>query len=206
MSADHRAGESMRVPECQDCLLWLDLETTGSDVAHDSIIEVGCILTTTDLVVFGEFQAVVVPEAEGYGRLMLNDFVRGMHTNNGLLEDLTAGLGKKPHEVTKDLLAWLRSLGASEGRTVLAGSGVGHFDRKFIDRYMPQLSRFLRYWCIDVGVVRRAHEMWVGTVVSTANDGKTHRALDDVRCHLAEAQAFRDLWADDSSYAREAVS
>lgn len=178
----------------EDTLLWLDLETTGSDVAHDCIIEVGCILTTTDLTHLGEFQAVVLPEPEGYGRMMLNDFVRNMHADNGLLEDLTAGLGKKPHEVTKSLLKWAADLGAKEGRTVLAGSGVGHFDRKFIDRYMPPLSRFLRYWCIDTGVLRRAHEMWVGTVVSTANDAKTHRALDDVRCHLAEAQAFRDLW------------
>lgn len=190
-------SDRSELPEVErpDLLLWLDLETTGSDVAKDSIIEVGCVLTTTGLDPLGEFQAVVLPEAEGYGRLMLNDFVRGMHTNNGLLEDLAVGLGRKPHEVTNDLLKWATDLGAEQGRTVLAGSGVGHFDRKFIDRYMPQLSRFLRYWCIDIGVVRRAHEMWVGTVVSTANESKTHRALDDIRCHLAEAQAFKAAWA-----------
>jgi oligoribonuclease len=177
-----------------DLLLWLDLECTGSDAEHDSIIEIGCILTTPGLDPLGEFTAVVEPQPEGYGRMMLNDVVRTMHRDNGLLLDLFAGLGRKQHEVTRDLLEWLEGLGAQQGKTVLAGSGVGHYDRKFIDRYMPQLSRFLRYWCIDIGVIRRAHDMWVGTTVSTANESKTHRALDDIRCHLKEAEAFRDLW------------
>lgn len=179
----------------QDTLLWLDLETTGSDVEKDSIIEVGCILTTTGLTSIAEHSWVLTPDAEGLGRMMLNPVVRAMHEGNGLLADvLDTENVRKPHHVAAGLLAWMQENGAKQGRTVLAGSGVGHFDRKFIDRYMPQVSKFLRYWCIDIGVVRRAHEMWVGTTISTANDGKTHRALDDIRCHLAEAQAFKAAW------------
>ena len=37
-------------PKLEDKLLWLDLETTGSDEANDCIIEVGCVLTTHDLI------------------------------------------------------------------------------------------------------------------------------------------------------------
>lgn len=180
--------------DIKDLLLWLDLETTGSDETKDSIIEVGCILTTYDLNAVGEFQAVVTPEPLGYGRMMLNPTVRAMHEANNLLWELSEGNGRRPHEVTNDLMRWLADSGASQGRTVLAGSGVGHFDRRFIARYMPQLDRFLRYWCIDIGVIRRAHEMWVGSVVSTENENKTHRAIDDVWCHLKEARIFRDLW------------
>lgn len=183
--------------DTQDHLLWIDLETTGSDVDKDCIIEIGAILTTTDLEVLGEWQCVVRPSAEGLGRLVQSPVVREMHERNDLLRTLFDGgnFVWSQHAATKGLLKWLGDLGAKEGRTVLAGSGVGHFDRRFIARYMPQLDRFLRYWCIDIGVVRRAHEMWVGTEVSTANDGKTHRALDDIRCHLDEARAFKALWA-----------
>src|SRR4051812_10486117 len=99
-----------------DTLLWLDLETTGLDESADSIIEVGCILTTTDLHDLGEFSAVLTPAAEGYGRMMLNDTVRTMHETNGLLASLAAGEGRKPHEVTKSLLSWAADLGAKEGR------------------------------------------------------------------------------------------
>lgn len=184
----------------RDLLLWIDLETTGSDEARDCIIEVGAILTTTELDVLGECSIVVAPTAEGLGRLMQNAFVRDMHQRNGLLPLLLDAEtpAYKPHEAAKTLLAWAERLGAKQGRTVLAGSGVGHFDRRFIARWMPQVDKFLRYWCIDIGVVRRAHDLWVGTPVSAANDAKTHRGLDDIRCHVEEARAFRDLWQSGS--------
>ena len=181
-----------------DHLLWIDLETTGSDVTKDCIIEIGAILTTTDLKVLDEYQTLVRPTAEGFGRLMLNAYVREMHEKNGLtaaLLDPNAPDKPSPHEAAKDLLAWAEEQGAARGKMVLAGSGVGHFDRRFIDRYLGELSKALRYWCIDIGVIRRAHEMWVGPRPSDANDGKTHRALDDIRCHVEEARAFAELWS-----------
>lgn len=49
-----------------DHLLWLDLETTGSDEAHDSIIEVGCALTTTDLVEIAAFSEIVTLSPRGW--------------------------------------------------------------------------------------------------------------------------------------------
>ena len=183
-----------------DHLLWLDLETTGSDESKDCIIEVGAILTTEDLEPLAELDWVISPTDEALGRLLRNDVVRAMHEANGLLKFVLDGVGMKPHDAAKDLLRWLEDNGAKQGRVALAGSGVAHFDRRFLDRYMPQVTNYLRYWVIDVGVIRRAHGMWVGSEVSTANDAKTHRALDDARCHLAEARAFRDLWT------REAVA
>ncbi len=179
--------------EVPDLLLWLDLETTGSDEAKDGIIEVGCILSTTDLTPIAEYSRVVQPEPEAYGRMMLNPVVREMHEANGLLAEIQTA-DQRIHLITNSLIAWATYNGAMQGRLVLAGSGVAHFDRRFIKKYMPQLDNFMRYWSIDIGVVRRSHDLWVGTKVSTANDGKTHRALDDARCHLAEAQAFRNLW------------
>ena len=177
-----------------DHLLWCDLETTGSDEAHDCIIEIGCILTTHDLIDVCEFSAVVKPEPLGLGRMLQNDVVRTMHEQNGLLDDvLKASDEDRPHKVTRRLLDHLDAAGAPP-KMVLAGSGVGHFDRRFINRYMPQLAERLRYWVIDVGVIRRAHEMWVGPDPFEWNGKKTHRAIDDVRCHLEEARAFRGLW------------
>lgn len=177
-----------------DVLLFIDLETTGSNVEHDNIIEIGAILTTTDLDLIDDFTTVVDPSDEALGRMMRNDIVREMHTANGLLDAVLKGADTKPHEATADMLAFLRRNNAPEGRTVLAGSGVGHFDRRFLDAYMPPVSRYLRYWCIDMGVIRRAHEMWTGSTLTPVNDTKTHRALDDARIHLEEAREFRALW------------
>lgn len=184
-----------------DHLLWIDLETTGSASDKDCIIEVGAVLTTTDLTELGSFTSLVRPNDRGLGRLMLNKFVREMHTANGLLDELLNSEAKTPHDVGQELIAWATDLGAQQGRTVLAGSGVAHFDRRFLDKFMPQVTQLLRYWVIDIGVIRRAHDMWVGTEVSKANDAKTHRALDDVYCHLEEARAFKALWSGGANVA-----
>lgn len=183
-------------PKITDHLLWCDLECSGSDETHDEIIEIGCVLTTHDLMEIGEFTSLVKPGPLALGRMLQNPVVRAMHEKNGLLDEILGldGDDARPHRVAAEILAWLEENDIPEGKLVLAGSGVGHFDRRFIKKYMPQLDRWLRYWVIDIGVIRRAHDMWVGTTVSTANDGKTHRALDDARCHLEEARAFRALW------------
>ena len=182
-------------PKLEDKWLWLDLETTGSDEANDCIIEVGCVLTTHDLIELGEFTSIVKPEALGLGRMLQNPIVRAMHEKNGLLSDvLEATDSDLPHKVTQRLLEWLVVAGGEQSKVALAGSGVGHFDIRFIRRYMPQLAKFLRYWVIDIGSIRRADDMWVGTTISVENDNKTHRALDDVYCHLAEARAFAAFW------------
>jgi oligoribonuclease len=185
-------------------LLWIDLETTGLETlgGGDEIIEIGCILTTEDLRVLGEFEAVVKPSDSAMARLAANQFVVDMHTANGLLDAISRGLSIAQAELS--VLRWLRSLGVSVKmfdsdpgalqKLTLAGSGVGHFDLPTIREHMPKLAERLNYYVIDVGTIRRAHDMWVGTPVSAANDAKTHRAIDDVRCHLEEAKAFAELW------------
>lgn len=179
-----------------DLLLWLDLETTDTDETRDGICEVGAVLTDQNLVEWASFQSLCHPGDEGFGRLLGNPVVRAMHAKSGLLDELLLAPADlpKPHEVARSLLAWATDHGAEASRTVLCGSGVCHFDRRFLRRWMPQVEQFFRYWPIDVGVIRRTHHMWTGTGSPSHNELKTHRALDDARCHLAEARAFRDLW------------
>lgn len=179
----------------ENMLLWVDLETTGSDVMKDCIIEVGGILTTHDLEEISTFQSLVHPTPGGLGRMMMNDIVREMHQKNGLLDEVIK-IGKEAprvDETARAMLKWLEGAKAPQGKVVLAGSGVGHFDRAFIQRYMPQLMNYLRYWVIDIGVIRRAHEMWTGEAMELGGD-KGHRAMDDIRHHLSEARMYRDLW------------
>lgn len=186
----------MSRPPIRDHILWMDLETTGSDEANDCIIEVGAIVTTYDLQERSCFTEIVKPFPLGLGRLLQNDVVREMHTTNGLLEDvLRASDAQRPHLTEQRLLSWLDGLGLSHGGLVLGGSGVGHFDRRFIRKFWPTLNGRLRYWVVDVGVLRRTYEMWVGPDPFRHNAGKTHRAIDDIRCHVEEARSFASLWS-----------
>lgn len=184
-----------------DLLLWLDLETTGTDETKDSIIEIGAI-TTTDLAWIAEWSQVVHPTDQGLGRLLRTPAVRAMHEANGLL-DLLLAEGDRHHTVgavDHMIVGWMAEVASAQGevRWVLAGSGVGHFDRRFIKAQMPKLDRVLAHWCIDVGVVRRAFAMWTDTVEIHPQHvpAKTHRALDDARFHLEEARMWRRMWRE----------
>ena len=171
-----------------DIILWIDLETTGSD-DDDKIIEVGAILTDRDLNEISYFESVISPkdaleQEESYIRMAKNDIVLNMHTNSGLMYDFLAGQGLPIDEAEDAMLDWLSENGAKDSQHIpLAGSGVGHFDRKYIRRYWPRLDKKLTYWVYDVGVLRRVFELagleWI-------SEQKTHRALDDITFHLDE--------------------
>ncbi len=181
-------------------LLWVDLETTGIVHIEDRILEVGCILTAPDLTPLdnGEFQAVVDArtDTEIATRLNATEKVVEMHRESGLLDAIQEPTGVSIQDIEKSLISWMSSHQVVQNQVALAGSGVGHFDQLFISYWMPSLFSMFHYRTLDIGSVRSFHNMWIGTEVSNANDGKTHRAMDDIQCSLKEATAFRDLWLD----------
>lgn len=188
---------TMTMTKLDDLLLWVDLETTGTDEHKDSIIEFAGIVTHQDLThIYArpeEYKTVVKPTDRALGRLFRQPIVHNMHDENGLLDTLlhddslsdpipTIG---KADTVIHD---WLKAL-YPDGRYILAGSGVGHFDMKFMRAQMPKTCSLLRYYTIDIGVIRRAVSMWLPEFPRPDhNEDKTHRAMDDIRCHLEEAR------------------
>lgn len=179
--------------------LWLDLETTGVDQDHDLILEVGVILTPIDLSTeHFAFSSLCSDYAlakfilEGYeDRVVLE-----MHTENGLLAQMESVRDhlQPPHEIGKTICAFMEDCGAKSHAVMLAGSGVSHFDRRFIAAQMPSLDKYLAYPSLDIGVIRRAASFWApGWMADDQNHTKPHRALDDARLHLEDARMYRDL-------------
>ena len=174
------------MPPRSDIVLWLDLETSGSD--DDALVlEVGMVVTGPgpEFEILDTFQVVQWhPELP-----VLDPAVMDMHTKNGLLGDIAHG--SIPPMVVDKMVQWIeRTLGVSKQHVVLAGSGVGHFDRKFIKRDWPWLDRRLAYYCYDVGVLRRFLRMVGITSPQTQTEQLSHRALGDVLDHIAEARAL----------------
>ena len=173
---------------------WLDLETTGADVDLHQILEVGCVVTDQtleELTPADPFWTIVAPR---WPIGQVDRVVLDMHLKSGLWADvLESNVDVSGADV--DLAKFLDDY-TVKGRIALAGSGVGHFDRQFIDRWMPHTAKRLTYWPMDVGVVRRFGTMVAGRENPCDVTGeKPHRALDDVRLHLREARAWRDLIA-----------
>lgn len=172
-------------------LLWVDVETTDLDPAKCGILEFAATLTTSTLGVLDCYTATIPATPDELARM--DDYVTAMHTGNGLLADCASRQHRTVESVESDLLAMLDRHGVDT--VALAGSGIASFDRPLIRARMPRLDSRLVYWPVDVGVLRRTYQMWAGTSLVDANDQKTHRADDDLTCHLDEAAAFRDLFS-----------
>lgn len=181
-------------------LLWIDLETTGLDHAMDPILEIACIVTTPDLRQTGDrFEAVIDPGGDWWERTM-SDYVREMHTKNGLLQHVRTGKVLTTAAAESQLLAMLDALPADDGDPrpiLLAGTGVAAFDRRVIENQMPLLHTFLDYRMIDVGYMRRFLS-YVCEVPDEAMPPKAddnHRAMADVEVALEQAGAFQGMFS-----------
>ena len=163
-----------------DYMFWLDLETTGSHLEGNTILEVGAAITDMSLNVLDGRNYVINP---GTFVFELKPIVLEMHSKNGLLDEIyksewTMG------EVDNELSQWIRKYNGSN-HMLFAGSGIMHFDRKFIQRFLPLLDARLTYYAIDVGVIRRTFELLLG-IPDWPEDRKDHRAFGDVLFHIDE--------------------
>lgn len=186
------------MPPRDDLILFCDLETSGVVEGDDEIIEVGISLWSWPAWhEIGSFSSIVIPSRQARARMEAKDVVRNMHRENGLsaeidgvLNDLAAIQSLLPEAVDEAIDDWLKPHGTSH--IPLAGSGVSHFDRRFIKRFLPRFDRRITHWAYDVGVNRREYKL-VG-MEPAPDDGKTHRALDDARVHASEfAMYIEDL-------------
>ncbi len=178
-------------------IFWYDIETTGLDVVLDEVLELGFILTDDNLNVLVERELVVHYGAEvELMRAYAKPEVKAMHDANGLwLEcaDVTNAQHLSVWEVA-DIATETILLHCE--RATPAGSGVSHFDRRFVDAHMPQLSDVLSRQALDVGVVRRMAEQsgsapWAPP--AHAEGLRPHRALDDARWALDQWRHYLSL-------------
>jgi oligoribonuclease len=174
-------------------MLWLDLETTGTNERVDEIVEVGIALTDRDLNIIDE-RSWVVPLTDPAALFMMDDVVIDMHQKSGLLGDILKAnrMGRPGIAGVDEAVAKVLYKYNGTRHTPLAGSGVMHFDRRFIKRYMPKTDKALTFWAYDVGVVRRFMKM-AGIRTPDNFEALKHRALDDVHDHIDEAKVYLDL-------------
>lgn len=169
-----------------DLLVWLDMEMTGLDPETCVPIEVAIIITTEDLEERETYHAVIHQEEAALASM--NDFVRNMHTENGLLERVaksTTTLAEADAAVAE-----IVSKIAPEGEALLAGNSI-HQDRRFIARYFPALEACLHYRMVDVSTLKELARRWYGADAVFKKPDSDHTALADTRQSIAELAFYR---------------
>lgn len=170
-------------------LVWIDCEMTGLDTTADALVEVACLVTDAELNVLGDgVQVVIKPSDESLAQM--NDFVRNMHVESGLLPELAGGTTMA--EAQRMVLEYVRAHVPAEGKAPLAGNTVG-MDRQFLERDMPELMAHLHYRVVDVSSLKELVRRWYPRVFFNSPP-KTggHRALGDIQDSIRELRYYRE--------------
>ena len=172
-----------------DRLVWIDLEMTGLDVNRNTIVEIACIVTDSQLVPCDDGVDIVIHPEPGALDTM-DDFVRNMHKKSGLLDAMAASTVDLA-AAGRDALAYIQKYVPSARSAPVCGNSIG-VDRRFLDRYLPDVEEYLHYRSIDVSSIKELCRRWYPEVYrKRPSKNETHRALDDIRESIDELRFYR---------------
>jgi len=172
----------------QTNLVWLDLEMTGLDIETDLILEIATIVTDADLNILAEGPDLVIHQSDTVLEEM-NEWCVKQHGQSGLTAAVKASRVTEAAAETQTLQ--FLSQYVEEGKSPLCGNSIGQ-DRRFLEKFMPKLSRFVHYRNIDVSTVKELARRWRPEVLVDKDKSSAHRSLADIRESIAELQHYRD--------------
>jgi oligoribonuclease len=176
-------------PGAADRMVWIDLEMTGLDTERHTIVEIAVLVTDSALELVDDGIDLVV-HATPSELARMDDFVRNMHTKSGLLPEIEATT-RTLEAAGAEVLEYLRAR-VPENVAPLCGNSIG-VDRRFLDRYLPAVDRYVHYRSIDVSSLKELCRRWnPGVYKGRPDKSETHRALDDIRESLEELRFYRD--------------
>lgn len=161
---------------------------TGLNPERDCLVEVAVVITNSDLEILDEgLDVVIKPRHDSWASM--GDFVRNMHTESGLINEVENGLELADAEAL--ILDYIKRFVPNAKEAPLAGNSIGT-DRMFINRYMPELDAHLHYRNIDVSSVKELSRRWYPRVYfQLPKKQGGHRALADILESIKELQYYR---------------
>ena len=163
------------------------MEMTGLDVERHHVLEVAAVVTDGELRELDEGIDLIVHQPEAVLALM-DEWCVKQHGQSGLTEAVRASrVGLEEAEAL--LLEYLRQH-TSEGQSPLAGNSVSH-DRRFLERWMPEVAQHLHYRTVDVSTVKELALRWYPELERFPK-GEAHRARGDILESIAELRYYRE--------------
>ncbi|MDR1074904.1 MAG: oligoribonuclease [Xanthomonadaceae bacterium] len=175
-----------------DRLIWIDLEMTGLNTDHDSILEIATVVTDAQLQVLatGPELAIAHPLA---ALEKMDDWNRNQHSHSGLwrrvLESRVSM--QEAERQTLDFLAqWVPA-----GVSPICGNSICQ-DRRFLHRLMPRLEQYFHYRNLDVSTLKELARRWAPQVLASHCKQAAHTALSDIHDSISELRHYRKHMAE----------
>jgi oligoribonuclease len=169
----------------------MDLEMTGLDHTRDRIVEIATIVTDDELRTIAEGPDLVI-HVDDELLATMDPVVVEMHTKSGLLPLIRAST-VTIEEAGAATLEFIRAH-VPDPRTVpLCGNSIGT-DRRFLDKYLPEIENYLHYRSVDVSSVKELVKRWYPDLTAAMpRKAGLHRALDDIRSSIEELRYYRGV-------------
>lgn len=183
------------VPKVNQCLVFVDLETSGLDqnAPNAEILELALVAvdprTLTEVAHWSSPLNARCHTGEWHPRVL------DMHQANGLLDDLRgprrhlrfeAGGWPWVHEAEAVACAFMAQYAPSTEAgpySPMCGANVGSFDRQWIRKFMPKLDQCFHYRCLDTNTAFLV-DQYVFGLSNGVKAQCAHRALADARASV----------------------
>ena len=176
-----------------DLMVWMDCEMTGLDPDRHTLIEVATIITDLDLQIVDRGPDLAITLSPAKLKAM-DAWPRRTHTRSGLLERASQE-GVSLADAEQQTLRFIKKHCAAK-TAPLCGNSIWQ-DKRFINRHMPSIERYLHYRIVDVSSIKLMARHWFPDQEPPAKQ-ETHRALADIEESIAELQFYRALLTRDA--------
>ena len=116
----------------------------------------------------------------------MNEWSKKQHKVSGLIERIKSS-GLSEDVVKNQLVGFIKAQFGNEP-AILAGNSI-HNDRKFIEKWWPEVNDLLHYRMLDVSAFKILMQ---GKYNVAFEKNNSHRAFDDIQASIAELQYYID--------------
>ncbi|KHD07418.1 oligoribonuclease [Candidatus Thiomargarita nelsonii] len=173
------------MPQNSSHLIWIDLEMTGLEPDHDTIIEIATLVTDVKLKLVEEGPVLPIHQSDDVLAKM-DEWNTNQHGKSGLIERV------RQSQITlasaeRLTLAFIQQH-LPPDTSPMCGNSICQ-DRRFLYKYMPKLEKYFHYRHIDVSTLKELAKRWRPDLPEFEKKSK-HLAMSDINDSIDELKYY----------------